>query len=309
MIWPSNLDFDDFFQKVNSLVPSIKFTTEWEREDKIPFLDTMVHRQISGFVFGIYRKPTHSNQYIHYFSWQSEKIKKSSIFSLLYRAYRICDYIHLDREIQFLYNAFQRVGFPIHVLEDVHSKVRRKITASHSPVEEEEPDRPAWISLPYGRHVEQFVAPVMRSHNVRVVNKSSGSIKRRLVHNRPPRDSNRVDVAGVYTVPCKDCDKSYYGETGRKFSDRLREHKRCVEKKDKNSACYKHVNETNPSHILDWDHARLLWPSENLNDRLVVESSLICSKPNFNAKNSTLSVDKSSAEIIVKTVPFSIDPP
>ena len=82
-----------------------------------------------------------------------------------------------------------------------------------------------------------------------------------------------------------------------------------MEKKDNNNACYKHVKETTPSHILDWDRARLLWPSENLNDRLVVESSLICSRPNFNAKNSTLSVDKSSAEIIVKTMPFSIDPP
>ena len=99
MLWPNDQDFNAFFNKVNDLVPSIKFTTEWENSGKMPFLDTKVHRLSSGFSLGIYRKPTHSNQYIHYFSWQSESIKKSSAFSLFYRAHRLCDFIYLEQEI------------------------------------------------------------------------------------------------------------------------------------------------------------------------------------------------------------------
>ena len=144
----------------------------------------------------------------------------------------------------------------------------------------------------------------MRSHNVRVINRASGSIRRRLVHNRPPKNNNGRDVAGVYSVPCKNCEKSYYGETGRKFSDRLKEHQRSVQNRDINNACYKHVRGTNPAHTLDWEQARLLWPSENYNDRRIVEASFISARPNFNTICSTISVDRSSAEIILKTIPW-----
>ena len=65
------------------------------------------------------------------------------------------------------------------------------------------------------------------------------------------------------------------------------------------------IHDTNPQrHAMDWDNARLMWPSGSLNDRLVVESAFICKYPNFNAKNSTLSVDVSSADVILKTIPL-----
>ena len=303
MLWPLDKNFDDFFAKVNALVPSIKFTTEWEVGSNMPFLDTKVHRQISGFHFGVYRKPTHSNQYIHYFSWQSDNIKKSSIFSLLFRAYRLCDYPHLDREINFLHKAFKRVGFPDHVFEEVHSKVKKRVF-SPSATDNDDGEPFSRISLPYSKFVENYITPVLRSNNVQVVHKTSGSIRKRLVRNQPPKQGDKRDMAGVYTIPCRDCDKAYYGETGRRFTDRLREHKNDVERENLTNACYKHVHDTGPQrHAMDWDNARLMWPSGSLNDRLVVESAFICKYPNFNAKNSTLSVDVSSADVILKTIP------
>ena len=88
-MWPENSDFPEFFQKVNALAPSIKFTVEWEEEDSIPFLDTRIRRLSSGFTFSIYRKPTHSHQYIHWFSWHNEQVKRSALFSLLLSSDRI----------------------------------------------------------------------------------------------------------------------------------------------------------------------------------------------------------------------------
>ena len=63
------------------------------------------------------------------------------------------------------------------------------------------------------------------------------------------------------------------------------------------------MNATNPAHTLDWEQARLLWPSENYNDRRIVEASFISARPNFNTISSTISVDRSSADIILKTIP------
>ena len=43
-----------------------------------------------------------------------------------------------------------------------------------------------------------------------------------------PKDQTR---GAIYSIPCKDCDKSYIGETKRKFSTRLKEHQKAVEHK------------------------------------------------------------------------------
>ena len=64
-LWPEDQNFDGFLGELNSLSPSIEFTAEWEVEGKLPFLDVIVNRFNSGFMFDIYRKPTHSHQYLH----------------------------------------------------------------------------------------------------------------------------------------------------------------------------------------------------------------------------------------------------
>ena len=43
---------------MNSLHASIKFTTEMERNGKLPFLDILIERKSGHYETGIYRKPT-----------------------------------------------------------------------------------------------------------------------------------------------------------------------------------------------------------------------------------------------------------
>ena len=61
--WRDDEDFTSFFQEVNGLSESMKFTTEWELNYKFPFLDVNITRLSSGFTFSIYSKPSQSGQY------------------------------------------------------------------------------------------------------------------------------------------------------------------------------------------------------------------------------------------------------
>ena len=298
LIWPENENFDVFYQKVNDLVPSIKFTTEWENNRNLPFLDTRVHRMISGFSFAIYRKPTHSNQYIHYFSWHTEQVKRSALFSLLLRAYRICDHPYLQLEIDFIYAAFQKTGFPIHVIEEVHCKVVRKFNNSSRPTVDDENRQPR-LPLPHNSFVSGFINPLLRAYDCKVVNKTSRTIRTRLVHNRPQSSDDPSKLPGVYSIPCQDCPQKYYGETGRPFSERLKEHKAAVRNKNWNYSAYRHVRSKN--HNLNWEEAKIIYPSYNYYDRLVIEASCIKTQENFNHKNSTLAIDQLSANLILKS--------
>ena len=47
-----------FFQHLNDLHPSLTFTMDEEKDDKLPFLDVLVERRSFAFVTSIYTKPT-----------------------------------------------------------------------------------------------------------------------------------------------------------------------------------------------------------------------------------------------------------
>ena len=61
--------FDRFVEYVNNIIPSIKFTVEYESNNSLPFLDVIVYHDsmTHNFSFSVYRKPTNSEMYIHFF--------------------------------------------------------------------------------------------------------------------------------------------------------------------------------------------------------------------------------------------------
>ena len=305
--WPIDSDFSQFFRQVNELVPSIDFTVEWEQNESIPFLDTTIHRLSSGFSFAIYRKPTHSNQFIHYFSWHPDHVKRGALHTLFLRAYRICDQLYLEQEISFLYSAFRKVGFPLRYIDSVHSKVKKKFY--HPQNREPNEDLPPTICLPYNSFVKQSVAPMFRAQGCRVVNYASNTIKSNLVKNRPPRPTeNEPDRPCVYEIPCNSCPQSYFGESGRGLSTRIGEHERYLRNNNQTKAVVKHSN-LNPGHEIGFQRAQALYHSDIWYNRLVVESTLILTKSNFNNQASTLAIDNLAARILTKNHPRIFNPP
>ena len=105
-VWLDALSgFDDFLQRLNNLVPSIKFKVEWEVDNKLPFLDILLHNVDGSLKFSVYRKPTHSGSYLHFFSYHSLRVKKSVVSSMFLRAYRVCSNEFLESEISYLLTA------------------------------------------------------------------------------------------------------------------------------------------------------------------------------------------------------------
>ena len=111
-----NENFDLFLKKLNSLHESIKFKYEWEVNKTLPFLDINIHRSTidNKFNFSVYRKPTATGSYIHYFSQHSDSIKRSILFSMFLRAYRICDNDLINTEIVNI-----RTGFVVYNIDSL----------------------------------------------------------------------------------------------------------------------------------------------------------------------------------------------
>ena len=91
-----------FFQHINSLEDNIKFTAETTKADgSMPFLDTLVTPRSDGSLeTKVYRKPTHTNQYLQWDSHHAINNKYSIISTLLCRAKNSCSNKELLEEEQ-----------------------------------------------------------------------------------------------------------------------------------------------------------------------------------------------------------------
>ena len=78
----------DFLQHINSVDPAIKFTVEDNKEDgSIPFLDTIVKPEADGSLsITVYKKPTHTDQYLQWDSHHNLSATFSVIYTLSHRA-------------------------------------------------------------------------------------------------------------------------------------------------------------------------------------------------------------------------------
>jgi len=94
----------------------------------------------------------------------------------------------------------------------------------------------------------------MRKHNVPVAMKPYKTLKTVLVHPKDKQEKEDLTEC-VYKVPCANCDKTYIGETGRKFGVRLQEHTTEVESKSgrtfTKSLCASSLTEHNKSALTD----------------------------------------------------------
>ena len=120
--------FEVFFQEINNILPTIKFTVEHETNNSLPFLDVLVihHQCTHTFSFKVYRKPTNSENYIHFYSYHSHNTKSNVVTSMFLRALRICDPQYLEQEFNHIHRSFLRLGYPSYFVKQCLSKANRK---------------------------------------------------------------------------------------------------------------------------------------------------------------------------------------
>ena len=119
--WSHGLDnLQKFLDHINSLHPSIKFTFEVQKNDKtIPLLDVLFTIHGDGSLgHKVYRKPTHTNRYLHYNSFHHPSIKNYVCKTLINRAKTICEVSNIDDELEHLRNVLKMNGYPRHFIDN-----------------------------------------------------------------------------------------------------------------------------------------------------------------------------------------------
>ena len=80
---------ENVFHHMNDLYENIIFTVEEKSNGELAFLDTFLKRNNGEISILVYRKLTHTDQYLHYSSHHQTSCKESVVSSLFNRAYSI----------------------------------------------------------------------------------------------------------------------------------------------------------------------------------------------------------------------------
>ena len=264
-------DLEHFQKFINSLYPSLKFTHEWSVNAKISFLDILIHNCKTCLKFSIFRKPTHSETYLHYFAHASEDIKLGIAQSLFLRAFRICSPEFLDNEINHIKCSFRNLAYPPKVLNKALLKARKVHFSKNKnkPTNNINNENIKIMKLPYVKNLEKFKKPLQKM-KTRLVFTYNNKLTHNLCNNKP---KNSPKNNGVYEIPCKECKKIYVGETGRDLKKRIREHHSDIKHANENNAMFVHLRDSN--HPIDFEHAKIVYPSNSVRRRHIVESALI----------------------------------
>ena len=115
----------DFLQHINSVDPAIQFTVENNKEDgAIPFLDTIVKPEADeSLSITVYRKPTHTDQYLWWDSYHHLSAKFSLINTLTLRAKTVSSNPELlCKEMDHLRKTLTQCKYPKWALDVVGEK-------------------------------------------------------------------------------------------------------------------------------------------------------------------------------------------
>ena len=210
-----------FLQHINSVDPAIRFTVEDNKEDgSIPFLDTIVKPEADGSLsITVYRKPTHTDQYLQWDSHHHLSAKFSVIQTLSHRASIVCSNPELlQKEKQHLRKALTKCNYPKWAL----TKWRKDLTGLPDRLmmgATTHPSLPTMkckvrVILSYPTH-KVFVKVSKRS----VVDMASNSLQGWQNHQKPsvsPKDKDPIlnQSGAIYRYQCNNlgCDDEYIGK-------------------------------------------------------------------------------------------------
>ena len=227
-----------FWPQGGVLTAHIQFTKEGAVNNNQPFLDSLARQEDDGHISTkVYRKPTHTDQYLNWNSNHHLDHKRSVVRTLLRRADKIVTSPDDKKaEIEHVTKALAANGYQKWALSLPPPKKQREPVVNETPSTAQ---RQQSVALPYVQGTSEKLRRIFQQHGVPSYHKPFNTIKSLLVHPKDQSETHRK-CNTVYSIVCDTCKKEYVGESGRTIGIRYGEH---TDGKH-SSAIYDHVSTT-----------------------------------------------------------------
>ena len=297
----------EFTDYLNTVDDDIKWTTEGEvrtelvceEEDRkvertLAFLDTLSVLNEDGTIrTRVYRKETHTDQYLNFSSNHPLEHKRGVVKTLVHRADTVVsDLDERKKELDHIRGALRVNGYPDWMLGESREEVKEKEQtveegagatppAPEPQVNPQQPERKRKfpVTLPYVKGMSEELRRVFSRYGTPAYFKPTNTLRQLLVRPKDPIEKEKV-VGPVYKITCEDCEASYVGETERSLKARFSEHRR---PSSVNSEVSKHIHTDCPDHGVQLDKTEILAVEPKWYERGVKEAIYIrANKPSLN---------------------------
>ncbi|XP_072028416.1 uncharacterized protein [Amphiura filiformis] len=169
---------------------NFKFTYEEEQNGKIPFLDTLIVRKEDGSVkLLVYRKKTHTDQYLNFDSQHPLHQKIGVVRTLLDRMHTIVtegkDKEEEEEESR-IKKAVYSCGYPKWAFDKAKQQVEAKADLDKTKRErkntKQDTETKGMVVIPYVEGLSEKLQRIFRKHKISVAMKPHNTLKRLLVH-------------------------------------------------------------------------------------------------------------------------------
>jgi len=145
--------------------------------------------------FKVYRKPTNREDYVHFFSGHSDRVKRGVVLGFFLRALRICSKEYLEEEIQHIISSFTKLKYPKGLL--LNLKKKATIIRNKSKTAKTRKKDVRYISIPNSK-IAETIAHQLETTGIRVALTSG----RKLGEMVTQKKTQHNDISVVYQVPC-----------------------------------------------------------------------------------------------------------
>ena len=215
---------------MNSCHQNIKFSSEKENNDILPFLEVKVSRNTNQFVTSVYRKPTFSGVLYHFDSFIPETYKIGLISTLIFRGYNIFSQMSkFHEEMCYLRNIFKKNGYSENMFDRCLKTFLNKIYIK-KVVEDTVSRKEIYITLPYlgnisliaRTNLQKTARDFLPFAKLHVCFKIPTRLSSQF--NFKDKISNEIRSLVSYKFQCSSCNTTYIGKTKRHFKVRVSEH-------------------------------------------------------------------------------------
>lgn len=248
-------ELHSLFSFLNSLNPSVVFTMELESDGAIPFLDILVQRGNNHKLdFSIYHKPTTTDSVIPYHSNHPITHKLAAFNSFFHRLFNIpLNHDNFIKELNFIKQIAHNNNYPPHIINKIYYKhISRFLNKNLITTPTNKQNK--YFSLPFLNNISYKIQDIFRKLNLNISFKTTWPLKNFLVHTKDKIPT--TDRSGVYLLACghPGCNCCYIGQSGRRISTRILEHKRIIDKHKNVPNCELNSNSTFANHIINTGH-------------------------------------------------------
>jgi hypothetical protein len=255
-------ELEEAYRLLNCVFLAIQFTREEEDNGQLPFLDVNVTRTDTGELqTSVYRKPTHTDQVLHFKSNHPVAHKRSCVQTLFRRARTHCSTAQLlTTEEKHIFDLLLKNSYPKNFI--------RRCRNSQNQHRTEETDVKR-LALPYINGISEMTARTLRPFGIAIAHKPTTTL-RSLLTKTKDRTTKEEKRNIVYRIPCRGCSKHYVGQTGRKLGTRIHEHQLAARRHDQKSLLSIHADRE--GHEIDWENTEILATASSRHAREFLEA-------------------------------------